>query len=176
MYYVCPPPGRRHVCPPPGERHVCPLPGELRTPLIAILILIAGLAPALAQHPQEPNPHRSGDSQGAIERHFFAPELIMAHQQDIALRDDQREAIKTAVQDAQATVHEVQWDMQAEARALEQLVASATIDEAAVLDQADRVMDLEKRIKKTHLSLVIRIKNTLTAEQQAKLRQLRQGR
>ena len=147
-----------------------------RTPLIAILLLVAGLAPALAQNPQQPDPRGAGQSQGAIEKHFFPPELIMAHQQDIALRDDQRDAIKTAVLEAQSTVHEVQWDMQAEARALEQLVAAEPIDEAAVLDQADRVMDLEKKIKKTHLSLVIRIKNTLTAEQQAKLRELRRER
>jgi len=42
-----------------------------------------------------------------------------------------------------------------------------------VLQQADKVMALEHDIKKIQLTLLIRIKNTLTPEQIAKLRQLR---
>jgi hypothetical protein len=42
-----------------------------------------------------------------------------------------------------------------------------------VLAQADKVMNLEREIKKTHLSLLVRIKNLLTAAQQEKLTALR---
>jgi Spy/CpxP family protein refolding chaperone len=48
---------------------------------------------------------------------------------------------------------------------------------------ADKVMSIEQQIKKEHLRMLIRIKNKLNPEQQAKLRQLepdgrrrRQGR
>ncbi len=55
-------------------------------------------------------------------------------------------------------------------------MATESLDEAAVLAQAERVMDMEKRIKLIHMSLVIRIKNLLTAEQRATLRELAGGR
>jgi Spy/CpxP family protein refolding chaperone len=49
------------------------------------------------------------------------------------------------------------------------------IDEARVLEQADKVMGLEREIKKIHLSMLIRIKNSLTSEQVMQLRQLRRN-
>ena len=150
----------------------------LRTTLLSILIFTAGLAPALAQHPApapHPQPRHQGspDTHDVIARHFFPPEMIMAHQRDIALGEDQREAIKNAVDEAHATVHDLKWDLQPETQALADLVAAESIDEAAVLAQAERVMDMEKRIKLIHMSLVIKIKNLLTAEQRATLNRLR---
>ncbi len=155
-----------------------------RTAIFSILILAAGLTPALAQHPpQAPHPpqahpqkhHGSPDAHDVIARHFFPPGMIMAHQRDIGLGKDQRDAIKTAVDEAHSTVHDLKWDLQPETQALADLVAAESLDEAAVLAQAERVMDMEKQIKLIHMSLVIRIKNLLTAEQRATLRQL-QGR
>ena len=149
----------------------------LRTILLAVLILAAGAGPALAQpvlaHPQRH--HGSPDAHDVIARHFFPPEMIMAHQRDIGLGEEQREAIKSAVDEAHATVHDLKWDLQPETQALADLVAAEAIDEAAVLAQAERVMDMEKQIKLIHMSLVIRIKNLLTAEQRQALRELRSG-
>ncbi len=150
----------------------------LRTILLSILILATGLAPALAQQPTpaphaQPRHHGSPDAHDVIARHFFPPELIMAHQRDIGLAEDQREAIKSAVDEAHATVHDLKWDLQPETQVLADLVAAESLDEAAILAQAERVMDMEKRIKLIHMSLVIKIKNLLTAEQRATLRELR---
>jgi hypothetical protein len=47
------------------------------------------------------------------------------------------------------------------------------VDEAAVLAQADKVMGLEREVKKAHLALLVRIKNLLTEAQKAKLTELR---
>ncbi len=151
-----------------------------RAILLAILILATGLAPALAQQPApaphpQPRHHGSPDAHDVVARHFFPPEMIMAHQRDIGLGEEQREAIKTAVDEAHATVHDLKWDLQPETQALADLVAAESLDEAAVLAQAERVMDMEKRIKLIHMSLVIQIKNLLTAEQRETLRGLRGG-
>ena len=40
-------------------------------------------------------------------------------------------------------------------------------------DRLDRVMQTERRIKEAHLTLLVRIKNLLTREQQAELTRLR---
>ncbi len=53
------------------------------------------------------------------------------------------------------------------------LLQARPVDESAVLAQADRVMNLEREIKKAHLSLLVRVKNLLTQPQQDKLAALR---
>ena len=45
--------------------------------------------------------------------------------------------------------------------------------EAKVLDQLEKVLGWEREIKRAQITLMVRIKNGLSAEQQARLRQLR---
>ncbi len=128
-------------------------------------VLMLAVASAL---PQPPPP-----GEDPIARHLFPPELLMKHADAIGLDPDQREAIKAAIQEAQTTFIDLEWDMQSAAGKLELLLQSQPVDEAAVLEQLDHVLDLERRIKKTQFSLVIRIKNTLTPSQQVQLEALR---
>jgi len=53
------------------------------------------------------------------------------------------------------------------------LVKPASVDESAVLAQLDKVLAAEREIKRTQLTLMIRIKNKLTAQQQSLLEELR---
>ncbi|HYN23293.1 MAG TPA: hypothetical protein VE078_20205, partial [Thermoanaerobaculia bacterium] len=86
---------------------------------------------------------------------------------------DQREVIKKEIGKAQSKFLDLQWQMQRESEKLVQLLQARPVEEARVLAQADAVMRLETETKKTHLSLLIRIKNALTADQQAKLTDIR---
>lgn len=108
-----------------------------------------------------------------IGRNLFPPELVMSHQQQIGLEEDQREAIKKEIGKAQSKFLDLQFQMQRESERLIQLLQARPVEEAKVLAQADAVMRLETETKKTHLSLLIRIKNALTAEQQEKLMDIR---
>jgi Spy/CpxP family protein refolding chaperone len=56
---------------------------------------------------------------------------------------------------------------------LVELLDGSRVDEAAALEQVDRVLTLERRIKRAQLALLIDIKNILTPEQQDRLRSLR---
>jgi Spy/CpxP family protein refolding chaperone len=47
------------------------------------------------------------------------------------------------------------------------------VDETAVLDEVDRILNLEREIKRAQVGLMVRIKNTLTPQQQAKLAEFR---
>jgi Spy/CpxP family protein refolding chaperone len=107
--------------------------------------------------------------------HLFPPELIMAHQSEIGLQDAQRTSITSEIQKAQARFVEIQWRMSAEAEHLEKLLEPPVADEARVLEQIDRTLAVEREIKRVQVALLIRIKNTLTASQQAKLAELRNG-
>ncbi|MEX1246421.1 MAG: periplasmic heavy metal sensor [Thermoanaerobaculia bacterium] len=109
-----------------------------------------------------------------IGRNLFPPELVMSHQQQIGLEEDQRETMKKEIGKAQSKFLDLQFQMQRESERLIQLLQARPVEEAKVLAQADAVMRLETETKKTHLSLLIRIKNALTAEQQEKLMDIRQ--
>jgi Spy/CpxP family protein refolding chaperone len=93
----------------------------------------------------------------------------MGHAQEIGLDDAQRNAIRKEVQKAQSRFLDLQFDLQTEMETLVRLVQENKVDESKVLAQLDRVLALEKEIKKTQISLLVRIKNALTPAQQARL-------
>ena len=118
---------------------------------------------------QQPSPEDD-----PIGRQLFPPDLIMAQSQRLHLDDKQRTTIKTEVQRAQSKFFDLQWEAKEAGEAMAQLLQQTPIDEARVLEQADKVMAREREIKKIHLSMLIRIKNALTREQIALLTQMRQ--
>ena len=136
----------------------------LRLSLVAALALIA--IGAAAQQPTTPQPSQPDDP---LARVLFPPELVMQHQQDIALRAEQRAAITKAIQDFQTKVVDLQWRMQDQSQRLGALLEKATVDQAAALAQVDEVLGVEREVKRAHMTLLIQIKNALSAEQQAKL-------
>jgi Spy/CpxP family protein refolding chaperone len=100
---------------------------------------------------------------------FFPPDLVMRHQQTIGLTAEQRSAIVAAIQQTQPRFIEAQWQLEAETSSLSQMVNGARIDQQAVLAQIDRILDLERQIKRAQIELLVRIKNQLTEEQQQRL-------
>ena len=82
----------------------------------------------------------------------------------------------TAIQSAQAKFVEAQFKLSAEGEKFGKILQAATIDEGQALEQVDRILALEREVKRAQVGLMVRIKNTLTAAQQAKLMQLRQSR
>jgi len=104
---------------------------------------------------------------------LFPPNMIMRHQSEIGLTDEQRSAITKQMEDSQKGLVRLQWDVERESEKLGKLLEGTQVDETAALKQADQVMNAEQRLKKAHLALLIRMKNELTAVQQQKLRQLR---
>jgi len=130
------------------------------------LLFALCLALAAAAAAQQPGPD-------PIAENVFPPELVMRHASDLGLDERQRAAIKDVVQKAQARFVDSQWDLQAESERMVKLLQARPVDEAAVLAQADKVMSLEREVKRTHLALLVRIKNTLSTAQQEKLAALR---
>ncbi len=133
--------------------------------LFATLLLAAG--PVFAQRGQPPpGPDPIGEN-------LFPPELIMAHQEAIGLRPEQKSYIREEIRKAQGQFTDLQWQLQDSMEALGSLLKPNTVDEPAVLAQLDKVLATEREIKRAQISLMVRIKNKLTPEQQARLRELR---
>lgn len=113
-------------------------------------------------------------AQGGLESRLFSPELIMKFSSEVDLTDAQRETIREEIKAMQADVVDLQWQMQEEATRLDELLEGTTVDVDAVVEQADRVLRIEWQVKKRHLRALLRIKNSLTAEQQRKLLRIKQ--
>lgn len=104
---------------------------------------------------------------------FLPPDLVMSHQQAINLTESQRQAIQANMLDTQKKLLDQQFKLQSEVEKLQSLLKGATPDETKVLDEMDKVLGAERDIKRAQLSLMIKLKNSLTAQQQTQLDALR---
>ena len=163
----------------------------MKRSLVVLALLMAPMATQLAAQvrPQAPQPQSQRpnepyyiiDGQPVNQRppgdpfsgFLFPPELIMKHQGEIGLQDSQRATLQAAIQQAQTKFVDAQWKLSAEGEKLARLLQNTTVDETQVLEQVDRILALEREVKRAQMGLMVRIKNTLTPAQQAKLRELR---
>jgi len=128
---------------------------------LAIALLAGGQA---SRAQQAPDP---------IGEHLFPPDLLKLAHEEIGLTEDQVTLLKGEVQKAQERIAELKQRLLDEMNAMAKLVENERPDEKAVLAQSDKVMKLEGEIKHVHLTMLVRIKNALTPEQQAKLKEIK---
>jgi Spy/CpxP family protein refolding chaperone len=129
-----------------------------------ILAFAAFSGVALADPPKPDDP---------IGARLFPPELIMKHQRELAIDDKQRDALVGEVQRTQQQTVALQWQMTGATEALVKLLEAGHVDEVKALAQADQIMTIERDFKRTHLAMLIRIRNLLTDAQRERLAQLR---
>ena len=131
-----------------------------------LCICAAFLFAAGAARAQQPDQDPIGQS-------FFAPELVIQHQEAVGLITEQKEYFKTEIRQAQLKFTELQWKLQDEMEKLVGLARQQRVDEQQVLAQLEKVLAAEREIKREQVTLLVRIKNKLSPEQQAKLSELR---
>ena len=135
--------------------------------LAPILVAAQGPPPVPGTPPMPmPPPDPVGDN-------LFPPELVMAHQNEIGLRLEQKTYIRQEIAKAQSVFTERQWELQDAMEALGDLLGQSQVSEEQVLAQLEKVLGAEREIKRTQITLMVRIKNKLTPEQQSRLKELR---
>lgn len=122
-----------------------------------------GARPMQMNRPQPP----------AFVEDFIPPELIMQNQQSLGLNDEQKKGIKEIMKKSVSDFTDLQWQESAEQEAMGSLLKQEKIDEAKAIAQLDKLLNIENGIKRLHMSTMIKVKNLLTPEQQAKLRSLK---
>jgi len=128
--------------------------------------------PAPGPQPQMP-PRAPRPSDDPLGDSIFPPEMIMMHQRELALTDDQKAFMRGEINRTTTRFNELQWQLQDAMEALHETVKANSINEQQALSQLDKVLDNEREIKRLHMELAIRIKNKLTPEQQMKLQSMR---
>jgi Spy/CpxP family protein refolding chaperone len=130
-------------------------------PTVSLLILVSSLS---AQQPPASDP---------LSGLLFPPELVMSRQNSIGLSDAQKTYLRAEILKAQTRFTELQWQLQDAMEGLIGLLKQPKADEAQVAAQLDKVLASEREIKRAQISLLVRIKNDLTMEQQHQLQALR---
>ena len=116
--------------------------------------------------PQPPHPD-------PLAHAMFPPELIMGHARQLGLTDEQKAFMRSEIQKTTASFQELQWKLQDQMELLHETMKSTVVNEPQALAQLDKVLDIEREIKRLHIGLAIRLKNRLTPEQQEQLQKMR---
>jgi Spy/CpxP family protein refolding chaperone len=116
----------------------------------------------------------AGPKEDVFKGKLFPPNVILEHQAELSLSKAQSTAIRAAVVEVQAGVAEHEWDMREAYQALMLELDKAPIDEDRVIAQADVALLAENQVKKKQMSMLVRLKNLLTAEQVSYLESVQQ--
>src|SRR5262245_50347589 len=121
-------------------------------------------APNRPPHPPNPDP---------LAHLMFPPDMIMNHARQLNLTDEQKTFMRSEIQKTTASFQDLQWKLQDQVELLMETMKSTSVNEQQALAQLDKVLDLEREIKRLHIGLAVRLKNRLTPEQQEQLHQMR---
>ena len=157
--------------------------------IIAIVFVAALLiATAVAQQPDRPPqaPHPPNMPSDNVPNHpphppnpdplahlMFPPDMIMSHARQLNLTDEQKAFMRSEIQKTTASFQELQWKLQDQMELLQETMKSPSVNEPQALAQLDKVLDIEREIKRLHIGLAVRLKNRLTPEQQEQLHKMR---
>jgi len=136
--------------------------------LFALTLALIVTSCAFAQKTEQPKP--GADPIGGS---FFSPELVMQNQEAIGLDDEQKAYLKKEIRQAQLKFTDWQWKLQDEMEKMSSVVKQPHVDEQQALAELDKVLAIEREIKRQQVTLMLRIKNKLTPDQQSKLTDLR---
>jgi Spy/CpxP family protein refolding chaperone len=121
-------------------------------------------------------PQRGGPgTDDPLAQFFFPPELVMQNQGLLGLSGEQKSTIREAMQKSMSQFSDLQWKQSEAAEAMAALFKPERVDDEKTLAQLDKLLDIENQIKHLHVATMIKIKNTLTPEQQTKLRRLKRS-
>src|SRR6267378_3242548 len=115
---------------------------EMRTGVLCICaISLFAVGSVRAQQPD----------QDPIGQSFFAPELVMQHQEAIGLSAEQKDYFKTEIRQAQLKFTELQWRLQDEMEKLVTLARQPRVDEQQILAQLEKLLAAEQQGKLSEL-------------------------
>jgi Spy/CpxP family protein refolding chaperone len=126
--------------------------------------------PGAGTVPNHPHPPKPPDPLGHL---MFPPDMIMNHARQLNITEEQKAFMRSEIQKTTASFQDLQWKLQDQVELLQETMKSTAVNEQQALAQLDKVLDLEREIKRLHIGLAVRLKNRLTPEQQEQLHKTR---
>lgn len=125
---------------------------------VLLLVSIVWLLPAAANAAG----HDKGD---VFKGKLFPPNVILEHQNELALSKDQFTAIRAEVVEVQANIAEHEWDVREAYQRIMAGLDATPVNEQRVLRDVEAALLAENEVKKKHVAMLIRLKNLLTERQ-----------
>ena len=116
---------------------------------------------------------RAQDLPGPLLEQFFPPDLVRMAQPALHLTDEQEATLQDALDRVEPHLAETRKLLEKANGTLSEMVKPEKLDNDAVMEQADRVLRLQTETQRATLALLLRIREILTPEQQAKLREFK---
>ena len=107
--------------------------------------------------------------EGGFVGQLIPPELVMRNRSEINLDDDQIQQIGKITGEFREKVESLQRTVEQHNQKLITLLQSDSVEEVVALKQLQAYLDAEQKLKQTHFTAMIRVRNVLTAEQRTKL-------
>ena len=147
----------------------------------AFLIATVVMGQQSPQSPHPPNAHGADNAPNPphppnpdpLAHLMFPPDMIMGHARQLNLTDEQKAFMRAEIQKTTASFQDLQWKLQDQMELLHESMKSSSVNEQQALAQLDKVLDIEREIKRLHIGLAVRLKNRLTPEQQEQLHKMR---
>ena len=134
--------------------------------IVVGLVMVLGSVTLQAEQMQ-PQPDPIGEA-------LIPPELLFQQRQALGVTDAQAKQAQAILEKAQQQFAGPQNQLQREITAFTETLGQGQVDQKKALAQLENVLQQERTIKRTQISLLIQIKNLLTPEQQAKAQMLKQ--
>lgn len=115
----------------------------------------------------------TASAQNSFEDELFSAKTALKYRAEISLSEDQIASIQDIYSAHIAEFEIMRFDLDAELVALDRLISVFSVDEEKAVEQMLKVLRLEESLKRVRLLMLIRIKNVMNAEQQARLKELR---
>ena len=145
--------------------------------MIAVVFIVAFLVATVVvgQQPQGPGPNHPHPppNPDPLAHLLFPPDMIMSHARQLNLTDEQKQFMRAEIQKTTAAFQDLQWKLQDQVESLHETMKSTSVNEQQALAQLDKVLEIEREIKRLHIGLAVRLKNRLTPEQQEELHKSR---
>ena len=116
---------------------------------------------------------QDGQKEDLMADHFFSPELIMPNHKVIGLSQEQEKDIMEEMKSAQSDFMDLNWQMSKVKVDFTNLIGKTQVDETKTLETLSEMLNIENKIKKRQITLMVRIKNLLSKEQQEQLNKLK---
>jgi len=111
-------------------------------------------------------------SSGMMMGRLFPPDTIMRNREKIVLTTAQVDKIKAEMKSFQSSIVDIQWDLHEAQSQLDKILQNDQVDVDDALKRVDAVMSAENNMKKSHLALLIKIRNILEPRQLDELEKL----
>lgn len=112
-------------------------------------------------------------AQDMFQKELFSADMVLKYRAEVGLSDQKVTKVKQLYSNHISEFNSIKWDLDAELVTLNKYLASSKVSERSSLEQMEKVMNLEERLKRIRLRMLIKIKNELSESQQEQLKTLR---